>query len=83
MDSVRITAFLLTCRCGSTEKGIRLVSGPMLARIQSSALATELPVWITSTNNESARFRGTQIIVAGGALSLRWFRPRMLSFVYD
>ena len=28
-------------------------------------------------------FRGTQIIVAGDALSLRWFRPRMLSFVLD
>lgn len=53
------TAYLNFClllnlrRCGSTEKGFRLVSGHMLARIQSSALATELPVWITSTNNES------------------------------
>ena len=38
----------LTCRCGSTEKGTCLVNRSMLARIQSSALATELPVWITS-----------------------------------
>jgi len=34
MDSVRITAFLLTCRCGSTEQGTCLVNRSMLARIQ-------------------------------------------------
>src|SRR4051812_22265960 len=33
------------CRRGSTEKGIRLVSGSMLVRIQSSALAyQEVPM---------------------------------------
>ena len=42
MDSVRITAFLLTCRCGSTEKGTCLVNRSMLVRIQSSALTDEL-----------------------------------------
>lgn len=39
MDSVRITAFLLNCRCGSTEKGTCLVNRLMLVQIQSSALA--------------------------------------------
>ena len=43
-----------TCRCGSTEKGVRLVSGSMLVRIQSSALKFELPVWTTSIETETS-----------------------------
>ena len=34
----RAAAAAADCRRGSTEKGVRLVSGSMLVRIQSSAL---------------------------------------------
>lgn len=37
---VQLPSVTPCCRCGSTEKGIRLVSGTMLVRIHSSALTS-------------------------------------------